>query len=126
MCSMNINAIAKNAARELRKNQTEAEKTLWSYLRNRRLLNKKFNRQYIIYYKINNIKKFFIVDFYCNEAKLVIEIDGGVHLKQKTYDKNRSGILKELGLHVIRFTNEEIKNNLEMVLLRIRDKLEYK
>lgn len=107
--------------RELRKNQTPSEKTLWEAVRNRKFEGLKFTRQYpIIYNNIGTKKLFFIADFYCHEKKLVIEVDGKIHDFQKDYDNNRDKVLQELGLQVVRFKNEEL-NNLSGVLERIRN-----
>ena len=68
-------------ARKLRKNQTPAEKTLWPYLRERRLMGRRFMRQHpIIYDSKRNEHFFFVADFYCREENLVIELDGPVHI----------------------------------------------
>ena len=100
-------------ASELRKNMTEAEKILWTALRRKQVKGKRFRRQHPI--------DIFIVDFYCHDSKLVIEVDGGVHQEkeQKEYDIGRSDELEKHGLKVIRFTNEQIKNNLAEVLKKI-------
>ncbi len=102
-------------ARELRKKQTPAEQILWQCLRGRRLFDTKFRRQH-------NIGQY-IVDFYCYNAKLVIEVDGKIHdlPRQKERDLDRENWLKSHGLTVIRFTNEEVFDNLEMVLNKIVD-----
>jgi very-short-patch-repair endonuclease len=68
--------VAKNLCRELRKNSTKAERLLWEVIRNRKLANKKFYRQYPIFHDINGKETFFISDFFCFEEKLIIEIDG--------------------------------------------------
>ena len=101
-------------ARDLRKNMTPAEKILWNELRRKSIGGIKFRRQH----PINR----FIVDFFCYEAMLVIEVDGGIHLNldQKERDEMRTFILNEFGIKVIRFTNEEIIENIESVLERIR------
>ena len=98
---------------ELRKNMTEAERILWSALRRKQLSGKRFRRQHPI--------ETFIVDFYCHESRLAIEVDGGIHLEkeQKEYDKGRSNELEQLGLKIIRFTNEQINNNLAETLQEI-------
>ena len=96
-------------ARELRKNQTPAEEFFWEKVRNRRFEGFKFNRQFLIEYATSsNEKAYFIVDFYCHERKLVVEIDGKIHLQQKDYDQSRTNILESLGLKVIRFENEQV------------------
>jgi len=97
-------------ARELRKSETEAEKIFWfKILKNKKLFNFKFTRQK----PIGN----FIVDFYCAELKLAIEIDGEIHKYQKVRDSERDNILKQkFGIKIIRYKNEEILNNIEDVL----------
>lgn len=103
-------------SRELRKNQTEAEKKLWSILRNRQILNLKFLRQKIL----DN----FIVDFYCYEKRLVIEVDGKVHNTQKERDRERDNKLKEIfDLKIIRYKNEFILNNTEDFLKKELEKM---
>ena len=95
-------------ARELRKNSTPAEKLLWTELRNRQLNRAKFFRQHpLIYEEDRGRLHFFIADFYCAEFKLVIELDGKIHEKQKYYDRERDLIIERLGLKVVRFKNEE-------------------
>jgi very-short-patch-repair endonuclease len=102
-------------ARSLRKDMTEAEKKLWARLRNKRLLGYKFRRQQPI-----NI---FIADFFCQELKLIIEVDGGYHFTkfQREKDEGRTHILNELGLKVIRFSNQEVFEDLDGVVTRIKD-----
>jgi very-short-patch-repair endonuclease len=96
-------------AREMRQPQTPAEATLWQHLRNRNL-RYKFRRQHPI--------DRFIIDFYCAEAKLLIEIDGASHLdkEQVEYDKARTEYLEELGYKVIRFTNNDVRYNINAVV----------
>ena len=92
---------------------TPAESMLWSFLRNKSFLGLKFRRQHPI--------KNFIVDFYCHELKMVIELDGSIHDQndQAEYDLGRTFELEELGLKVIRFRNEEVFDSIERVLERI-------
>ncbi len=106
-------------ARELRNNLTEAENILWQELRNRKLDGFKFRRQHPI--------DIFIVDFYCHEKKLVVELDGGIHNVQdiKEYDMARSEELKSFGIKVIRFNNEEVYQNLDSVLINIKQELNH-
>jgi len=101
--------------RELRQESTEAEKLLWAGLRNRKLNGLKFRRQHPL--------DKFIVDFYCNEKKLVVELDGGVHDEtiNKEYDEARTAMLAGLNIIVLRFKNEEVTNNLKGVLRKISD-----
>jgi len=100
-------------ARALRKNGTKAEDILWQAVRNRKIGGLKFRRQHPF--------EEFILDFYCNEKNLVLEIDGDYHLssEQKEYDENRTGFLEQHGLKVLRITNEEVEKNLAVVLARI-------
>ncbi|HET8962676.1 MAG TPA: endonuclease domain-containing protein [Chitinophagales bacterium] len=102
---------AKQFARQLQKNMTPQESLIGANVRNRKCLGLKFVRQHPIYLPgavgKNNC---FIADFYCNEKKLVLEIDGRIHLQQMDYDKNRDAIMHELGLRVLRIKNEELKD----------------
>lgn len=109
--------------RRFRKNQTKAEKVFWDKSRNRQIDGYKILRQYPIRFEMDNTIHFFIADFYCHEAKLVIEIDGGIHETQKDYDKMREQIIGQLGYRIIRFSNEEVLNNIDNVLLRLKDAL---
>ena len=104
-------------AHELRRPQTPAETTLWRVLRNRNL-QYKLRRQH----PIEN----FIVDFYCAQAKLCIEIDGSTHLEpsQAEYDAARTTYLEESGYKVIRFTNDDVRHNLDAVVGEIIRKIE--
>ena len=86
-----------------------AELKLWGYLRSRQINNFKFRRQY-------GIGKY-VVDFYCPELRLAIEIDGDSHFQEhRSYDNKRQRYLESLGLEVLRFTNQEIYYDLEQVL----------
>ena len=108
-------------ARELRKNMTRAEKMLWEELRNKKLEACKFRRQHIIHYEQSmNGNKYFIVDFYCPELKLVIEVDGPIHQFQKSVDKRRDEILFVLRYKLLRFTNKEITKNMPQSIDKIR------
>ena len=102
-------------AKELRKSMTVAEEILWEHLRDNKLDGLKFRRQHPL--------DIFIADFYCHEKKLVIELDGGIHdsLEQKEYDEGRTFELEEKGFKILRFRNEEVINNIEDVLSRIKN-----
>ena len=100
-------------ARELRRSQTQSEKMLWELLRDRQMLGLKFRRQH----QIGD----YIVDFYCHDANLVVELDGPVHEATKKKDAKRDAFLKSLGIHVIRFRNEQVYAELESVLAAIAD-----
>ena len=104
-------------SRSLRKKMTNAEKILWKELRDRSLSRYKFRRQHPV--------REFIVDFYCHEKKLVIEVDGAIHQKAdiSIRDLNRTAELERMGIKVIRFTNEEVVNNLDEVKEKIKNTL---
>ena len=104
-------------ARNLRKNSTIQERRLWNLLKNRQFHNLKFKRQQPI--------GDYIVDFICKEAKIIIEIDGGQHNEPENieYDKTRTEYLNTLGYKVIRFWNNEIYENIEGVVLRLKEEI---
>jgi very-short-patch-repair endonuclease len=102
-------------ARALRKHPTRAEDILWTQLRGSRFDGAKFRRQVPI--------DQYVVDFYCHAAKLVVELDGKQHEWFADYDSGRTEILERLGIRVIRFTNDEVCNDLDAVLARIRAEL---
>jgi very-short-patch-repair endonuclease len=108
--------VAKQLARDLRKSSTPAEKIFWEVVRNRKFLNKKFYRQHPFFFDYLGKETFFIADFYCHEKLLVVEIDGGYHLRQKDYDELRTSVINLLKIKVIRFTNDQITNDLKNVL----------
>ena len=108
-------------ARELRSQPTESERKLWHYiLRARQLGGYKFLRQKPI---LN-----FIVDFCCAKLRLIIELDGPIHEFKIHYDETRAEAIEELGFKIVRFTNEEILQNIEKVrielikLIKLREK----
>jgi very-short-patch-repair endonuclease len=110
----------KKIARELRRNQTAAERTLWPYISDRKLDGRKFLRQHaIIFESKNNDHAFFIPDFYCSSERLIIELDGPIHDYQKERDNWRDGILESMGYRVLRIKNEELVN-IDLVLQKIR------
>ena len=102
-------------SREMRKNMTSAEKLLWNKVRNRKLMNMKFRRQQVI----DGV----VVDFYCDELKLCVEIDGEIHNTEENryYDEQREEILRSRGLNVLRFSNDEVLKDINSVLKRIAD-----
>lgn len=107
--------------RELRQRETPAEKLLWQLLRNRQLIHHKFLRQYPVCVRSDFGRYvYYIPDFYCHKAKLVIEADGPIHLLKKEYDSNRDEVLNALGLTILRFDNERILNETALVLEQIK------
>ncbi len=82
----------------------------------------KFNRQYPITHTSQIAKHFFFVaDFYCHQKSLVIELDGKIHENQQEYDEARDVIMMDLGLKVIRFTNDQIDKDIDVVLKTIEE-----
>ena len=104
-------------AGDLRKSMTPAEKVLWERLRNKQVSGLRFRRQHPI--------KDFVVDFFCYDAVLVIEVDGAVHdeTSQKERDEQRTIILKKLGLKEIRFANYEVIHHTDQVIKKIETEI---
>jgi very-short-patch-repair endonuclease len=102
-------------ARRLRRSQTDAERKLWSRLRDRRLAGTRFRRQHPI--------GPYIADFCCTEAKLIVEFDGGQHALKTGSDAERTAFLAGQGYSVIRFWDNEALTNTEGVLIRIIEAL---
>jgi len=100
--------------RELRKNQTDVETRLWHRLRNKQMGGFRFRRQHLL--------GPYIIDFYCHEARLAIELDGGQHgeAEKGLYDRERTRFLEVRGIRVLRFWNNEVFHGLEGVLETIR------
>lgn len=100
-------------ARVLRNNMTRAEIILWSRLREKKINGYKFRRQQPIFD--------YIVDFYCHELKLIIEVDGKIHsmIENLKYDLKRDNILKINGYYIIRLTNLEIETELDSSINKI-------
>ena len=115
-----LREIAKITCRELRKKSTKAEQIFWNIVHDRKFCNKKFYRQFPIFYDLTGKESFFIADFYCHEEKIIIELDGLIHQNQMVEDKVRSEIINLLGIKVLRFKNEEIENNMKDVLDKIK------
>ena len=102
--------------KELRKNPTLQEEKLWWYLRKNQL-GVKFRRQHSI--------GGYIVDFFCKEKKLILEIDGEVHNTKtaKEYDEVRDKFITSFGYFILRFYNSEVDNSIDVVLTKIKEKL---
>jgi adenine-specific DNA-methyltransferase len=103
--------MAREFARALRRQMTDAERLLWRHLRNRELGGWKFRRQYPV--------GPFIVDFICVEKNVVIEVDGGQHAENEALDLQRSAYLNRMGYRVLRFWNNEVLQETEAVLTAI-------
>jgi very-short-patch-repair endonuclease len=116
--------VAKEVCRELRRRSTKAEDLLWKQLRNRRFMNKKWRRQHPLFHDLLGRETFYVPDFYCHEIKLAVEVDGGIHKKRFHYDQLRDEVINALGISVVRFTNEEVENNMPNVLAVLRKTVE--
>ena len=100
--------------RQLRQNSTKAEQNLWNEIRNRKL-GYKFIRQYSI--------DGYVMDFYCPKVKLGIEVEGGIHKSRKIYDAYRERYIKAFWIKILKFSNEEVENNLAKVIDNIKSYL---
>ena len=101
--------------RELRQNQTEVERLFWERVRDGRFFGLKFKRQYSV--------GPYILDFYCREKNLAIELDGSQHIENVDYDNERTSYLKNFGFIVLRFWNNDVMKNTDAVLEAIRIEL---
>ncbi|MCK5401729.1 MAG: DUF559 domain-containing protein, partial [Flavobacteriaceae bacterium] len=101
-------------AKEMRANPTKAEAALWQKLKIKKL-DIKFRQQHLI--------EDYIVDFVCLSKQLIVEVDGKIHISQKEEDAQRTEILENNGYKVIRFTNEEVLENIEVVVSKIKEEL---
>ena len=107
--------MASNRAKELRRNQTDAERKFWPVLRDKQFESRKFRRQAPI--------GPYVVDFVCFSEKLVIELDGGQHALQVARDDKRTKWLEAEGFRVLRFWNHDVLQNTEGVVETIRSAL---
>jgi very-short-patch-repair endonuclease len=107
-----INPVTRSRAQELRDSMTPMERLLWARLRHRRMEGIRFRRQHPV--------GPYIADFYCASTQLVIEIDGDSHARQEENDQRRTQWLNKNGYRVIRFTNDDVVNNIDGVMEVIR------
>ena len=116
----------KERRRALRNGSTDVERFLWKFLRGKQLDGFRFTRQYSV--------GTYILDFYCIDARLAIELDGGQHLEKETriYDEERTKFLESHCIYVLRFWNNEVINNpdsvleaIRSILIRLRDSSDY-
>ena len=103
------------AARQLCSNLTPAERCLWDAFRRRQVGAARFRRQHPF--------AGFVLDFYCPEHRLVLEVDGPIHDHQRDYDQGRTEYLEAYGFRVLRIRNDEVLTNIDAVLLRIAEAL---
>ena len=114
---------AKQLARQMRLNPTDAERALWQHIRSRQLEDKKFLRQHPIFIRVLNGESFyFIPDFFCYEKKLAIELDGSIHKYMAEKDAKRDEILSNNGITVLRINNSEL-DDIKSVLQKIQEHL---
>ena len=97
-------------AKEFRKNPTKSEKIMWNALRNRQFLNLKFRRQYLV--------NGYLIDFYCSELKLAVEVDGPIHSQkeQTENDQARQNIIEKKNIKFFRVKSKAIESNINQVL----------
>ncbi len=114
---MRMKYVKRDFARQLRQSQTSCEEKIWELLRNNQFLGLKFRRQHII--------EGFVVDFYCHDKKLAIEIDGGIHNNKmhRDYDDLRQREIEAENVKVVRITNEEFQQNENILFIRIEEAL---
>jgi len=107
----------KEKRRHLRRKQTLAEEIVWQNVRNRKMLGYKFRRQYSVDY--------FVIDFYCPELKLALEIDGSVHNSEeaKKYDREREKYIEQFGIKFLRITNAEVLGNSNRAFAKIEERI---
>ena len=107
---MKMDAQLLEFAKVMRSNATNVESLMWQLLRNKRFMNLKFRRQYVI--------QPYIVDFYCHEVGLVIKLDGGQHNTEdgRAYDVERTQFLEALGLTVVWYWNHDVLSRMDVVL----------
>ncbi len=110
-----LDGIARERAREMRREATVAERKLWSHMRRKSIGGVRFRRQYPLFG--------FIADFYCAEARIVVELDGDSHAEREDYDRWRSRELNRRGYRVVRFLNQEVIENIEGVIEKIWEEL---
>jgi len=118
-----LRLVIKQVCRDLRRSQTKAETIFWNAVRNRKFLGYKFYRQYPFIFDYIGIETFYVADFYCAKKRLVIELDGKIHEYQIERDELRTYIINMLGIRLVRFRNEEIENNLNIVLEKLEKEL---
>ena len=112
---MKLNPKLLEYAKSMRHDATDAEQLMWQLLRAQRFMNLKFRRQHVI--------EPYIVDFFCHELDLVVELDGGQHNTDEgvAYDNGRTQFLEALGIKVIRYWNDDVLNQTDVVLADLRN-----
>ena len=116
--------VAHERALELRRNQTPSEKLLWQALRGRKLEGYKFHRQHPIRVEVDGRLTFAIADFYCAEAKLIVEVDGSSHEQRQVQDEMRDLATNARGYSVLRVSASDVEMCLPGVLAMIIREIE--
>ena len=106
----------KQLSRDLRKNSTLSEVLFWNQVKGRKIKGYQFMRQKPM---IN-----YIVDFYCSKLKLVVEIDGDSHIGKEEEDDNRQSKIEALGIKFLRFSDPDVKKNINGVILELLNKID--
>ena len=121
-----IPEIIKEAARNLRNNMTKSEELLWNELKDKKLW-VRFLRQRPVYVYTENswLDRYIIPDFYCSSKGLIIEVDWNIHDIEEVLilDKEKEELIKQKWTKILRITNEEIYENIDKVILKIKQKL---
>ncbi len=126
MNTKKVPEVIKNISRKLRKNQTLSEKVLWNLIRYDKIWYRFLRQRPIYVYTENNwLDRFIIPDFYCHEKKLIIEVDWDIHnvMDVKNLDKYKNKLLNNVWITILRISNSEVENNIENVILKIKQKL---
>jgi len=111
-----LDGIARERAREMRREATAGERKLWSHLRRKSIGGVRFRRQHPLFG--------FIADFCCAEARIVVELDGDSHAARADYDRWRTRELNRRGYRVVRFLNQEVIENIEGVIEKIWEEIQ--
>ncbi|MEK7212032.1 MAG: endonuclease domain-containing protein [Patescibacteria group bacterium] len=107
----------KDRRRELRKNQTDAERKFWQQIKNKKIAGLKFYRQFGV--------GPYILDFYCSKLRLAVELDGGQHSEtpRAEYDTKRTEYLQSKNIKVLRFWNNDVLKNMEGVIIKLQEEI---
>ena len=107
---------AKRLCRDLRQRMTNAESIFWEAVRNRQFLGKRFLRQHPFFNEAAGSYRFYIVDFYCPEDRIIVELDGSSHDGREYEDKERTEIIEANSVRLVRFRNEDVERDIADVL----------
>ncbi len=114
-----LSPIALDTSRQLRRSMTKAEKIFWERVRNRKFLGLKFRRQHPLFVDDDGRETFLVPDFYCHEKKLIVELDGGIHDTQQERNAKREELIRQNGLRMKKFKNEEVGKDIEGVMIEL-------